>query len=258
MARSPDTTRRLNSFAGSALAGMIALVRRTSRTVYEPPDALARLAADHPLIVATWHGQFMMTSGFRPTPETKVAAMVARHGDAELIGAAMAKLGVELIRGAGAGGRRKDRGGAFALRQSVRDLKDGYSVVMTADVPPGPARRAGIGIVMMARLSGRPIVPCAAATSRFRSLNTWSRMTINLPGSKMAYVTGDPIWVPPDAGEAELEFARVQLERGLNAATARAYAMVGADVKRATPLNLEDPTRRPPLPTSASRRIARA
>ena len=235
MARSPDTTRKLNRLAGRALASMISLVKRTSRAVYEPENALVRLAGDHPCIVAVWHGQFMMSSGFRPSPDTKVAAMVARHGDAELIGAAMARFGVELIRGAGAGGRRKDRGGAYALRQAVRYLKDGYSIVMTADVPPGPARRAGMGIVMMARLSGRPIVPCAAATSRFKSLNTWSRMTINLPGSKLAYVAGDPIWVPPDAGETELEVARVQLERALNAATTRAYEIAGADVARATP-----------------------
>ena len=40
MARSPDTTRKLNRVAGSALAGMISLVRRTSRVVYEPADAL--------------------------------------------------------------------------------------------------------------------------------------------------------------------------------------------------------------------------
>ena len=122
---------------------------------------------------------------------------------------------------------------------------------MTADVPPGPARRAGIGIVMIARMSGRPIVPCAAATSRFRALNTWSRMTINLPGSKLAYVAGDPIWVSADAGEAELEFARLQVERALNAATARAYELVGADVKRVTPPNLLDaerPARRSGFP----------
>jgi 3-deoxy-D-manno-octulosonic-acid transferase len=235
MARSPDSARKLNRLAGSALASMISLVKRTSRAVYEPENALVRLAGDHPCIVAVWHGQFMMSSGFRPSPETKVAAMVARHGDAELIGAAMARFGVELIRGAGAGGRRKDRGGAYALRQAVRYLRDGYSIVMTADVPPGPARRAGMGIVMMARLSGRPIVPCAAATSRFKSLNTWSRMTINLPGSKLAYVAGDPIWVPPDAGETELEVARLQLERALNAATTRAYEIAGADLARATP-----------------------
>jgi 3-deoxy-D-manno-octulosonic-acid transferase len=248
MARSPDTTRTVSRLAGGALAGLISLVGRTSRTVYEPTDALSRLAANHPLIVATWHGQFMMTAGFRPSPETKVAAMVARHGDAEVIGTAMARFGVELIRGAGAGGRRKDRGGAYALRQAVRYLKDGYSIVMTADVPPGPARRAGIGIVMLARLSGRPIVPCAAATSRFKSFDTWSRLTINLPGSKLAYVAGEPIWVPPDAGEGELEFARLQLERGLNAVTARAYELVGADLRRATPHALADAAAPPPEP----------
>ena len=248
MARSPDTTRKLNRLAGGTLAGLISLVQRTSRHVYEPQDALERLRADHPLILAVWHGQFMLSSGFRPAPDVKVSAMVARHGDAELVGAAMERLGVELIRGAGAGGRRKDRGGVHALRQAVRYLKDGYSVVMTADVPPGPARRAGIGIVTIARLSGRPIVPCAAASSRFRSLDTWSRMTINLPGSKIAYVAGDPIWVPHDAGETELEYARQKLEQALNAATKRAYQIAGADLGRATPLSLVDPDAPPAEP----------
>jgi 3-deoxy-D-manno-octulosonic-acid transferase len=60
-------------------------------------------------------------------------------------------------------------------------------------------------------------------------------MTINLPGSKLAYVAGDPIWVAADSGETELEAARLQLERALNAATARAYAIAGADLVRATP-----------------------
>lgn len=246
MARSPAMKIRLNRFVGGTLARVITLVQRSSRTTYEPSDALERLAADHPLIVAVWHGQFMLTSGFRPSEETKVAAMVARHGDAELIGEAMSRLGVELIRGAGAGVRRKDRGGAYALRQSVRALNDGYSLVMTADVPPGPARRAGIGIIMIARLSGRPIVPCAAATSRFLSLNTWSRMTINLPRSKLVYVAGDPIHVPADAGEAELEALRLELETSLNAVTARAYAMAGANLERASP-----PTTDPAAPPAA-------
>ena len=154
---------------------------------------------------------------------------------------------------------QKDRGGAYALRQAVRYLKDGYSIVMTADVPPGPARRAGIGIVMMARLSGRPIVPCAAATSRFRALNTWSRMTINLPGSKLAYVAGDPIWVPPDAGEAELEFARLQLERGAERRRPRAPTRSSAPTSSAQRRRTSKTRRRrPPIPTSASRPTAPA
>ena len=241
MARPPHTTSTLVWFAGSAVAGLIGLVRRTSRVIYEPEDALARLKAEHPIIVAVWHGQFMMTSGFWPSHDVRVAAMVARHGDAEFIGAAMEALGVELIRGAGAGGRRKDRGGLHALRQAVRALQDGASVVMTADVPPGPARRAGMGIVTIARLSGRPIVPVASATSRFFTLDTWSRMTINLPLSKLAYVVGDPVYVSADADEDALEAARAELERSLAAATKRAYALAGADASRATPLILQDP-----------------
>ena len=98
MARSPDTTRLMNRIAGRTLAGMISLVRRTSRSVYEPEDSLARLASGHPLILAVWHGQFMLSSAFRPDSNIKVAAMVARHGDAELVGAAMERFGVELIR----------------------------------------------------------------------------------------------------------------------------------------------------------------
>ncbi len=248
MARSPQTSSLLGKTAGSILAGLIGAVKRTSRVIYEPADALVSLRQEHPVIVAVWHGQFMMTSGFWPSPDVKVAAMVARHGDADLIGAAMEKLGVDLIRGAGAGGRRKDRGGAHALRQAVRVLNDGASVVMTADVPPGPARHAGVGIVTLARLSGRPIVPVASATSRFISLDTWSRMTINLPFSKLVYVAGDPVCVGPDADEAALEGARAALERSLNAATKRAYSLAGGDISRATPHSLTDKSAPPAAP----------
>jgi 3-deoxy-D-manno-octulosonic-acid transferase len=242
MARPPRTKSPLNRYAGIGVAGLIRLVRRTSHSVYEPPDTLARLKGEHPCIVAVWHGQFMMTHGFKPTTETKVAAMVARHGDAELIGAAMASFGIELIRGAGAGARRKDKGGAAALRQAARALKSGTSVVMTADVPPGPARKAGLGIVTIARLSGRPIVPVASATSRFVALDTWSRMTINMPFSKLVYAIGPTIRVAPDADEAALEAARAEVERYLNLTTARAYELAGADVNRATPVRANDPS----------------
>jgi 3-deoxy-D-manno-octulosonic-acid transferase len=248
MARPPHTRAASTSLVGRAIAALIRFVQRSSTVVYEPPDAIQRLRGEHPVILAVWHGQFMLTSGFRPDETVRVAAMVARHGDAELIGSAMAEMGVELIRGAGAGGRKRDRGGVYALRQAVRALNDGATVVMTADVPPGPARRAGIGIVMLGKLSGRPIVPAASASARFLALDTWSRMTINLPFSKLAYVAGDPIRVAPDADEAALESARLALERSLNAATERAYAIAGADIARATPIGAIDASAPPAEP----------
>lgn len=234
MALSPQHKTKLAIAAGRSLGGYIAWVDRTSRVVSEPPDAQAALRTGHPAIVATWHGQFMMLVTQWPK-DLRVGAMVARHGDAELIGKALGRYNVELIRGAGAGQRKKDRGGAQALRAAVKALQSGLSFVMTADVPPGPARRCGEGIILLARLSGRPIVPVAAASSRYHALKTWSRMTINMPYSTMGYVVGTPISVPADADAQLMERKRLEVEASLNAATQKAYALAGADPARATP-----------------------
>lgn len=224
----------MSRVAGRLIAHLMRLVHQTSRVVTEPANLKPWLASRHPLILGVWHGQFMMPVFARPSG-AKVKAMVARHGDAEVIGAALEQFDVELIRGAGAGTRTKNRGGVHALRAAVNTLQGGASVVMTADVPPGPARRAGLGIITIARLSGRPIVPLAAATSRFVALNTWSRMTVNLPFAKLAFVAGEPIFVPADADDELQERLRQDVERSLNAVTARAYELAGADLRRVTP-----------------------
>ena len=123
--------------------------------------------------------------------------------------------------------KHKDKGGASALRGMVRALRNEVSVGMTADLPPGPARKAGEGIVALARLSGKPIVPVAVTTRARVVLNNWDRYQINLPFSKGAFVWGDPIYVPGDASGAALEEARRKVEEALNAVTAEADALVG-------------------------------
>ena len=234
MAKTKTTLMRL---AGRSLARLISYIKKTSPLTLDPPDLHQRLGAQHPVILAMWHGQFMLLPLLQQNVVT-VKAMVARHGDAELIGEALRQFDIELIRGAGAGDRKRDRGGATALREAVRALSGGATVAMTADIPPGPARISGTGIVTLARMSGRPIVAVAAASSRFKAFDTWSRMTLNLPYSKLALVLGNPIVVPREADAGALEEARVSVERELNRVTARAYEITGADLANATPLEL--------------------
>ena len=117
----------------------------------------------------------------------------------------------------------------------VASLREGFSIALTGDVPPGPARKCGLGIVTISSRSGRPIVPFAVATSRYGSVNSWSRMTINLPFSRLGIVMGDPIYVPREAAREELEIYRQRVEAALNEVTAKAYALAGADMTRATP-----------------------
>lgn len=229
--------KQLMRLGGQTAARIIRLVAQSSTVIHEPPDLMKRLGDAHPCIAACWHGQFMMVATLRPE-NVKIAAMVARHGDAEIISETLQAIDVQLIRGAGAGWRKKDRGGASALRSSLQVLLEGSSVVMTADVPPGPARKAGAGIIAIAKMSGRPIIPIAVATNRFASFDTWSRLTINLPFSRLAAVGGDPITVSSTATAEDVEAKRLELETALNAATLRAYELAGADITRATPLDV--------------------
>jgi 3-deoxy-D-manno-octulosonic-acid transferase len=206
----------------------IRLVYATSTVKREPADTDAKLVDQHPQILAMWHGQFLLLPNLKPERPAVVKAMVSRHGDAEILGAVLKRFGIDLIREAGAGCQKRDRGGATAMRESLRALETGATLAMTADVPPGPARRAGAGVATLAAKSGRPVVPLAIATSRFLKLPTWSAFSVNLPFSTLAIVIGDPIRVSHTDKPEELEPGRAAIDRALSEVTARAYALVGA------------------------------
>jgi 3-deoxy-D-manno-octulosonic-acid transferase len=234
MSLKPPTSRRIDRVLGAAAAGYIGLVHRSSSHPPLMETYAPTLLANHPMIFAMWHGQFMLLPTLAqfgiPTK-----AMLALHKDAEALAHALNRYGIELIRGAGASAKGKDRGGSNAFRGAVRALESGFSVAMTADVPPGPARRAGHGIVTLAKVTGRPILPVAMCSSHYAALPTWSRMTINLPGSRLGGSFGTPINVPADATSEMLEVFRQQVETQLNIATMDAYHRAGADPARATP-----------------------
>lgn len=237
----------VNRFAGRAFARYVKLVYSTSRVISEPADLNIFAQSHHPFILAMWHGQFMLLPVV-DRGRVPVNSMVAKHGDAEMIGQVLEHFDMGMIRGAGAGGRNRDRGGAQALREAVRTLAGGEGVAMTADVPPGPARIAGTGIVTLARMSGRPIVPVAVATNRYHAFKTWSRMTLNLPFGTLAVVAGDPIHIDRDLAGDDLEQARLKVQDALNKVTLRAYELAGADPSRATPPGQADPASAPAEP----------
>ena len=147
--------RPLKIAAAPVLAGYIKLAVKTSAAVADPPDWLSRVQELHPVIIAMWHGQFLLLPGIYP-PVIPGRAMIARHDDAEGLARVLRHFGLGLIRGAGAGRRRRDRGGAEAAHGAVASLRENFSIAMTADIPPGPARKCGVGIVMIASRSAGP------------------------------------------------------------------------------------------------------
>jgi lysophospholipid acyltransferase (LPLAT)-like uncharacterized protein len=217
-------SRLVQTTVGIVAAEYLRFVWNTSRTVLEPADIYERIVPQMPVIIAMWHGQHFMVPFIRRGHPAKV--LVSRHRDGEINAIAAARLGVGTIRGSGdTGGRFDLKGGVGAFQGMLATLEEGCSVALTADVPK-VARVAGIGIVKLAQLSGRPILPVAVATSRRKVLDNWDRTAINLPFSRLAMVAGDPITVPSDPDGATLEASRQALEARLNRVSARALELV--------------------------------
>jgi len=212
---------------GFLAAEYLKFVWRTNRFTLDPPGLYERVERQLPAIFAFWHGQHFL-SPFIKTKDSHVAkVLVSLHPDGEYNAIAAERLGIGTIRGSGDHGSGFHRkGGISAYREMVRALEENYNIALTADVPKR-SRVVGLGIIMLARESGRPIMPFAMATSRYIRLNNWDRTTINLPFGRGALIGVEEVYVPSDADAEKMEELRLKLEAILNEATRRAYALVG-------------------------------
>jgi lysophospholipid acyltransferase (LPLAT)-like uncharacterized protein len=212
---------------GFLAAEYLRLVWLTNRFSFDPANIYERVEPQQPAIFAFWHGQHFMTPFIKTKETHRGKVLISRHRDGEYNAIAAERLGIGTIRGSGDHGSAFHRkGGVGAFKEMVRALADNYNVALTADVPKR-SRIAGLGIIMLARESGRPIMPFAMATSRFIRLNNWDGTTINLPFGRGALVGIGEVVVPPDADGETMERLRAELEANLNEATRRAYAQVG-------------------------------
>ena len=212
---------------GVLAAEYLRLVWLTTKFEFDPPDVYERVLPHQPLIFAFWHGQHFMTPFIKNKKEYKAKVLISKHRDGEFNAIAAERLGIATIRGSGDhGGAFHRKGGVGAFREMVQALAEGWNIATTADVPKR-ARVAGLGVIMLARDSGRLILPFAMVTSRYIRLKNWDSTTINLPFGRGAVVGIEAVEVPPDADAETMEKLRLQVETYLNEATRLAYAKVG-------------------------------
>ena len=218
---------------GRAVAGYLKFVWKTQRVTLEPADLYDWIDDELPLILTFWHGQHFLAP-FVPKSRHRAKVMISRSFDADINAIAAEALGIGTIRGSGT--HRKnfhEKGGVAATRQMIDTLAQGINVAMTADVPK-ISRRAGLGVVSIAKHSGRPVYPVAIATSnRLIMKRSWDKSSLHLPFGRAAMVIEKPILVAADADNDALEHARTEIEERLNKATARAEALVGRAPKAA-------------------------
>ena len=215
---------------GRTMAGYLWSVHKTLRITIEPENIYEVAEPEMPVILTFWHGQHFLAP-FIMKSHHRAKVLISRHADADVNAIAAEALGVQTIRGSGAT-NPKDfhrKNGVGAMREMIATLNEGINVALTADVPK-ISRVAGLGVVALARYSGRPIYPIAIATSRRIVAPSWDKASVDLPFGKAGAVAGEPIRVARDAGEAEMEAARKLVQERLNQVTARAETLAG--VKR--------------------------
>ena len=171
-------------------------------------------------ILTMWHRNLLMA------PKTLVssksyASLSSNHVDGK-IGVFYARLtGVTPVTGSGTGTASKrpvkNKKGATGLRHLIRYLNNHTCVWLTADLPPGPSRECGRGVIALARLSQKPIMPTAIRSENEIIIEkAWDKFIIPKPFGKLIILFGAPLTVPRDADDETSEICRQQLEKNLN------------------------------------------
>ncbi len=119
----------------------------------------------------------------------KVGVLISPSVDGEIPAWIATRLGAQVIRGS------STRTGARALRDYYQLLvQDGVSPVITPDGPTGPRFIFKPGALMLAQLSGRPLLPMAYAASRAWFFG-WDKFVLPRPFSRIAIAIGEPVYV---------------------------------------------------------------
>ena len=221
-------TRLVQAALGFSMASYLRLLRATTQFTLDPPDLYDDVDKDKPFIAALWHGQHLMLP-FMIRKVDNCTCLISKHGTAEINARAVRHLGIGVLRGSGAAKdsqRTRNKGGATALRLMLDALASGLIVGVTADVPKN-RRIAGMGIILLAKLSGRPIRPCTVISSRRIDFDSWDHASLGLPFGRGVIALGDAVRIAPDASPEAMEEARRTVEAGLDRLHARAYALIG-------------------------------
>jgi hypothetical protein len=194
-----DPARRLYYFLGlPILRGLIRVLTATYRTEQViGAETIRPFMADKALCAPCyWHQHHILGStlirswvqqGF------KACFLVSGSVDGDVPERVAKAWGAEVIRGSA------NQSGALALRDMQGMMKNGYSIVTTADGPRGPKYEFKMGAILMARIAGVPIIPIGCAADRAWYLKRWDDFMIPKPFARVVIAIGDPYFIPKDA-----------------------------------------------------------
>jgi lysophospholipid acyltransferase (LPLAT)-like uncharacterized protein len=188
------------------------------------------MASPQGVVAFFWHGRIALSVACRRVVGRKPRrVMISNSPDGEFVAKVMQNLGIPSIRGSSTTDPRRNRRSLEAFREAVRFADAGGLVVITPDGPRGPAEVAAEGPVRLAWSTPlTPVFLFGLAARPALSLKSWDRTQIPLPFGRGCVVFDGPHFVPAERTPGGVEAVRSEWQARLDAAQARAEALVAA------------------------------
>jgi lysophospholipid acyltransferase (LPLAT)-like uncharacterized protein len=164
--------------------------------VYDGTNPFSK-STSQPYIYSVWHDSAVMA--IFGGKHLRMAALTSWHRDGNFAAKVVQNVGIQPVRGST--GKRGER----ALREMIR-LVERSHITILPDGPRGPRRTISRGMVFLASMTGKAIVPASfVCTNPWRIRGSWTELQIPRPFSTVIVRTTKPIHVPPNLSREELD-----------------------------------------------------
>lgn len=196
----------------------IRLLGPTLRVSVSYEEGAQKTLDQRPLVASFWHSCMIpATYLFR---NMGIRVMSSFSYDGEYMGRIIRRFGFVAVKGS------SSRNPVRALLGLRRALAEGWTVAFTLDGPRGPRHKVKPGPVALGRSTGLALTTFHAAVDKAWVLNSWDRMMIPMPFSRVLVRVGKLIAVPTEASDADLERYTGELQATLDRVCAFAEANV--------------------------------
>ena len=136
-----------------------------------------------------------------------MATLASLSKEGEMITQILKRLGYKVARGS------STRGGIRALVGIKRYMKSGYDAAFTVDGPKGPKYSVKPGVIIAAKQNDGVIIPVFMKCKRTKRFNSWDKLLLPLPFSKIDVTFAQPIQLSTSTDVETVERERAEFEK---------------------------------------------
>ncbi len=186
------------------------------------------------IMVSCWHRGIIFYGYF--FRGLKAGTIGSLSKDAEIAAAIFERLGIVVFKGS------STRGGHAALNAITDYINSGNYGGFNPDGPVGPQYVSKPGMVQIAARTGAPIIPFAWDAEPSWEFNTWDKMMLPKPFSRLCILFDrKAMYVPAGLGIDEYEKYRQEFDRRMNILSYQARFYVKNRLKGIDPRDIDVP-----------------